>query len=252
MANLNGPVVNVVVDMLEPGKFTDVRREDIESMEPARISMMPPGLLNSLKADEIQDLLAYLALSRRCEAPDVPMKCSGRSVGFAALALPFTLAAQGPGRSLPADGINGFVAIFDGKTLNNWDGDPRFWRVEDGMIVAESTPDKPVAVNTFLIWRGGTTGDFEFKVDYRMTANANSGIQYRSTVVSSVGQWAMRGYQADLDGANQYTGQIYEERGRGFIALRGSFVRFALAAGGSTLIGAFGADTDAQGAHQTQ
>lgn len=63
VANLNGPTVNVVVDMLEPGTFTDVRREDIESMEPARISMMPPGLLNSLKPDEIQDLLAYL-LSR--------------------------------------------------------------------------------------------------------------------------------------------------------------------------------------------
>lgn len=63
VANLNGPVVNVVVDMFEPGKFTDVRREDIESMEPARISMMPPGLLNSLKPDEIQDLLGYL-LSR--------------------------------------------------------------------------------------------------------------------------------------------------------------------------------------------
>jgi putative heme-binding domain-containing protein len=60
VANLNGPTVNVVADMLEPGKFTDVRRDDIESMEPARISMMPPGLLNSLKPDEIQDLIAYL------------------------------------------------------------------------------------------------------------------------------------------------------------------------------------------------
>jgi putative heme-binding domain-containing protein len=60
VANLNGPVVSVVVDMLEPGKFTDVRREDIESMEPAKISMMPPGLLDRLKPDEIQDLLAYL------------------------------------------------------------------------------------------------------------------------------------------------------------------------------------------------
>ena len=60
VANLDGPVVNLVVDMLEPGKFTAVRREDIESMEPARISMMPPGLLDRLKPDEIQDLMAYL------------------------------------------------------------------------------------------------------------------------------------------------------------------------------------------------
>lgn len=160
------------------------------------------------------------------------------------LALPFTLAAQRAGRGIPADATNGFVAIFDGKSLNNWDGDPAFWRVEDGVIVAESTPDKRVTVNTFLIWRGGTTRDFELKVDYRMTPNANSGVQYRSTVVSSVGRWVMQGYQADLDGVNQYTGQIYEERGRGFIALRGSFVRFnAASAGGNTLIGSFGDDT---------
>lgn len=160
------------------------------------------------------------------------------------LVLPLAVAAQAPGRPLPADSTKGFVAIFDGKTLTNWDGDPAFWRVENGAIVAESTPGKPVAVNTFLVWRGGTTGDFEFKVDYRMTPNANSGVQYRSTIVSSVGRWSMRGYQADLDGANRYTGQIYEERARGFIALRGSSVRFnAAAAGGSTLIGSFGADS---------
>ena len=63
VANLSGPTVSVVVDMLEPGEFTDVRREDIESIETAKVSMMPPGLLNSLKPDEIQDLVAYL-LSR--------------------------------------------------------------------------------------------------------------------------------------------------------------------------------------------
>jgi hypothetical protein len=160
------------------------------------------------------------------------------------LALPLAVAAQAPGRPIAADSTKGFVAMFDGKTLTNWDGDPTFWRVDNGVIVAESTPDKRAAVNTFLVWRGGTTGDFEFKGDYRMTPNANSGVQYRSAIVASVGQWSMRGYQADLDGANRYTGQIYEERARGFIALRGSFVRFnAAAAGGSTLIGSFGADT---------
>ena len=63
VANLSGPTVSVVVDMLEPGEFTEVRREDIESIETAKVSMMPPGLLNSLKPDEIQDLVAYL-LSR--------------------------------------------------------------------------------------------------------------------------------------------------------------------------------------------
>lgn len=159
------------------------------------------------------------------------------------LALTATLAAQGPGRSLPTDDPNGFVAIFDGKTLNNWDGDPVFWRVEDGVIVAESTPDKRVTVNTFLVWRGGTTRDFELKIDYRVTPNANSGVQYRSVELPNVGRWVMKGYQADLDGTNQYSGQIYEERGRGFLAMRGSFTRLGGAAGGGNkLIGSFGDD----------
>ena len=36
-----------------------------------------------------------------------------------------------------------------------------------------------------------------------------------------VGKWVLKGYQADIDGKQMYTGQLYEERGRGFLALRG-------------------------------
>jgi len=47
----------------------------------------------------------------------------------------------GAGRRAPVPDDNaGFVAIFDGKTLNNWDGEPGFWRVEDGAIVGQTTP----------------------------------------------------------------------------------------------------------------
>ena len=34
--------------------------------------------------------------------------------------------------------------------------------------------------NTFLIWRGGAPGDFELKVEYRVSDRGNSGINYRS------------------------------------------------------------------------
>ena len=46
--------------MLEPGNLTKVKRADIESIEPSKVSPMPEGLLNSLQLDEIQDLVAYL------------------------------------------------------------------------------------------------------------------------------------------------------------------------------------------------
>jgi hypothetical protein len=105
--------------------------------------------------------------------------------------------------------------------LNGWDGDPSFWRVEDGAIVGQTLVDKQPKQNTFLIWRGGSPANFELKVKYKLTGY-NSGIQYRSVELPDI-KYAMKGYQADIDGKQTYTGQIYEERARGFLALRGQF-----------------------------
>lgn len=127
--------------------------------------------------------------------------------------------AQGP--RIPPVADVGFEPIFDGKTLNGWDGDPKFWRVEDGAIVGQTLVDKQPKQNTFLIWRGGSPANFELKVKYKLTG-FNSGIQYRSVELPDI-KYAMKGYQADMDGEQQYTGQIYEERARGFVAMRGQF-----------------------------
>ena len=114
--------------------------------------------------------------------------------------------------------------------FQDWDGDPKFWRVENGVIVGESTPEKVVDPNTFLIWRGGTPGDFELKVEIRMNST-NSGIQYRSRMVAAnQGRqpkepghvWRLAGYQMDMDFENRYPGGLYEEGGRMFLAERGT------------------------------
>ena len=119
----------------------------------------------------------------------------------------------------------GFRPLFNGRNLDGWEGDPKYWRWEAGSLVGEITPETVVKSNTFIIWRGGAPKDFELKVDYRMTANGNSGINYRSVVVpdpvTPSNKFAMRGYQADIDGKNVYTGQNYEEKGRLFLATRG-------------------------------
>ena len=129
-------------------------------------------------------------------------------------------------RPEPVDGDEpGFKPIFDGKSLAGWEGDPKYWRVENGCLVGEITPETVIKSNTFIIWRGGEPADFELKADYRITSAGNSGINYRSVVVpdkvTPSNQFAMRGYQADIDGQNRYTGQNYEEKGRLFLALRG-------------------------------
>lgn len=146
---------------------------------------------------------------------------------------------RGPGREVPrgAEPLvvadhTGFESIFDGTTLKGWDGDPAFWRAENGAIVGQSTPENAVKENTFVIWRGGEPKDFELKVEFRMSST-NSGIQFRSQHLAAgtkagdrtiEGKWVLKGYQADIDFNNQYTGQVYEERGRGFLAMRGQAV----------------------------
>jgi hypothetical protein len=152
---------------------------------------------------------------------------------------PVILLAQTPGYTpkqsdrpapIPA-GVEepGFQSIFDGRTLTGWEGDPKYWRVENGAMVGEITPDTVIKSNTFIIWRGGKPRDFELKVDYRITPAGNSGINYRSVVVpdkvTPSNQFAMRGYQCDIDGQNRYTGNNYEEKGRLFLGVRGQMTR---------------------------
>ena len=117
----------------------------------------------------------------------------------------------------------GFVKIFDGKTLNGWEGDPQYWKVENGNLVGEITPATLLKTNSFIIWRGGKPSDFELTLEFKITQSGNSGINYRSVALSDVPH-ALKGYQADIDGANRYTGQNYEERARTTLAYPGQKV----------------------------
>ncbi|MGB6943586.1 MAG: DUF1080 domain-containing protein [Bryobacteraceae bacterium] len=142
-----------------------------------------------------------------------------------------------------------FTPIFDGKTLHGWDGDPAYWRVENGAIVGQTKAGAIPKQNTFLIWRGGSPANFELLAEYRLTGG-NSGIQYRSSELPDI-RWAMKGYQADIDAAQQYTGQIYEERGRGFLALRGQSVSIETGAK-PAILGSLGNDAELKAAIHPQ
>ena len=118
---------------------------------------------------------------------------------------------------------DGFVELFDGKTLAGWDGDPVYWSVRDGAIFGEVKPETLLKRNSFLTWTGGKVGDFELVVEYRVSGKGNSGVNYRSTETPDL-KWSLTGYQADIDGGDRWTGQNYEERGRTFLAYRGQGV----------------------------
>lgn len=153
-----------------------------------------------------------------------------RSFGMEAqVTSPFPLAPPAGGQIYPVpmdDSNTGFRPIFDGKSLDGWETDSRYWRVENGLLVGEVTPATLLKQNNFAIWRGGTPSNFEMKVDFRITAQGNSGINYRSEEIAGT-KFLLRGYQADIDGASRYTGQNYEERGRTFLAPRGAITYVA-------------------------
>lgn len=121
---------------------------------------------------------------------------------------------------LQVDENEGFVEIFDGESLDGWDGDTTYWSVESGNLVGEVTPTTLLKTNTFIIWQGGEPSDFELKGEFNITSEGNSGINYRSEQLTDI-PYALRGYQADIDGKNSYTGQNYEERKRTTLAYRG-------------------------------
>lgn len=101
--------------------------------------------------------------------------------------------------------------LFNGRDLEGWDGDPRLWRVEDGMIVG-STEGVELEANSFLISRRKFT-NFHLALEVKLR-NHNSGIQFRSEALPG---WVVRGLQADMAEDNWW-GSIYDERGtRGVI-----------------------------------
>jgi hypothetical protein len=159
----------------------------------------------------------------------------------------------------------GWESLFDGSTLNGWAGNPDVWKVQDGAIVVESTPERRIST-TYLVWQGGELGNFELKFDVKMEGAINGGVQFRSYLVPNPpsrgggapggpgGQagrgggpgggggrapqtgvtipgdlkYNTNGYQFDFDGYNQYTGNLYEQgspRQAGEMSWRGGVVQ---------------------------
>ncbi|MBM4042331.1 MAG: DUF1080 domain-containing protein [Planctomycetes bacterium] len=115
------------------------------------------------------------------------------------------------GAAAAGEAEEGFKPLFDGKTLDGWNGDPDLWKVEDGAI-AGSTDEKQIKSNNFL----ATTKpykNFVLKLQFKLR-NGNSGVQVRS---KQHPDYRVTGYQPDI-AESRYTGILYEEGGRGILA----------------------------------
>ena len=117
-----------------------------------------------------------------------------------------------------------FKPLFNGNDLTDWDGNPKLWSVEDGVITGKTTSPEDLKANQFLIWRGGTVKNFELRAKVKVSGKNNSGIQYRSKALPKNGKWSVGGYQCDIHPNGRYNAMIYEERGRGITAQNGQGV----------------------------
>jgi type 1 glutamine amidotransferase len=156
--------------------------------------------------------------------------------------LPAGVGTAGVNQAQADEAAEGFRWLFDGKDIIDWDGNPEFWTVEDGgVITGRTTAEKPTKGNTFLVWKGGSVSDFELRLQIKITGG-NSGIQYRSETVPDQ-KWVIKGYQGDFDSTNKYTGILYEEKGRGILAQRGTKVNIP-ADGKPEVVGSLGDDKE--------
>ncbi|MFW6157362.1 MAG: 3-keto-disaccharide hydrolase [Balneolaceae bacterium] len=165
------------------------------------------------------------------------------SILLAVVALSFSnLYAQLPE---PASGEEvEYTQLLTEDTFDQWEGNSEYWRFEDGVLIGETTEENPLEENNFIVWEK-EVDDFELKVETRISANGNSGIQYRSEAQDG-NLNILKGYQADLDGPNNWTGQVYEERGREFLAGRGQ-ITWVLEDDTPVEIGSLGEEEDLLG-----
>ena len=138
----------------------------------------------------------------------------------------------------------GFVTIFNGKDLTGWAEPATFWRVQDGVLVGESTVNNPVKGTQHLIY-DKALGDFEVRLEYCLSKEANSGVQLRAAR-QSVGD---SGYQADLDGSGGLPGFIYHPK-QHLVGARGT--KTILAADGKKTVTDLPSKADAGNLHRVE
>lgn len=116
----------------------------------------------------------------------------------------------------------GFEPLFDGRTLDGWEGNTQVFRVEDGAIVGGSLTER-VARNEFLC----TTrdfADFELRLQFKLLGKgANAGVQIRSRRIPN--HHEVKGYQADL--GDGWWGSLYDESRRNKILAKADLAKVA-------------------------
>lgn len=118
---------------------------------------------------------------------------------------------------------DGFVSLVNGNAIDEWRGSTSDWEVRDGVLIGRA--DGNLKANRFIVADVEPVKNFELRVDVWISANGNSGLQYRSEERPDLGPHVVTGYQCDVVAKRpEYNGMLYEERGRRILAHTGEVV----------------------------
>ncbi|MBL8851768.1 MAG: DUF1080 domain-containing protein [Planctomycetaceae bacterium] len=220
IVNLGGETFSVNTNMLDPNAQVDVDRRFVEEMQPSAVSMMPKGLLNTLTADDILDLMAYL-LSRGDSQN--PLFAQNVDAGTT-----LALAGAGDVTSIAVGEVPpGFRPLFNGQDLSGWHGmtgiDPRelaamepaarqakfdewtadakqHWSVDNGELVNDGFGAYLTTDEEF--------GDYELYIDYKTVPLADSGIYLKASPQVQIWDYRQEGGKWDI-GADKGSGGLW-------------------------------------------
>lgn len=106
--------------------------------------------------------------------------------------------------------------LFNGKDLKGWKqlNGKALYAVKDGEIIGTTVFKEP---NSFLVTEA-TYGDFILELEFKLDADMNSGIQFRSESKADFKDGRVHGYQMEIDpSARAWTGGIYDEARRDWL-----------------------------------
>lgn len=107
----------------------------------------------------------------------------------------------------------GFQSMFDGKSLDQWEGNMEWFRIEGDSIVAGSL-EKKIPHNEFLCSKKRYE-DFELRLEVKLRGQGqNAGVQFRTERIPN--HTEVSGYQADVGFAfnRPVWGALYDESRR--------------------------------------
>lgn len=150
-----------IVLKLQGGKVETIPREDVEEINISPLSLMPEGLENQLKAEELLDLFAFILLDRLPTDRDARL-IPGAPNAIAAVAAPEKVAEA--------------KSLFNGRDLEGWEvvGDVKedCWKVEGEDVVCTGKPGGWLRSKEEF-------GDFELDLEYKLKEGGNSGVYIR-------------------------------------------------------------------------